>query len=232
MWAGPPGAGKTYMALIAAVRMGVPTLYVSADSDEDTMAARLAAAITKHEVHNVAETISYGLFAEEYGPVVGGLPIRFAFDPSEPSIEDIANAIEAWVEVESEPPHLIVVDNLMNMAGEGANEFELMRRNCKDLQWLARKSKACVLMLHHTSELDERHTVTAPPRSAIQYKVNQLPSVILTMANDNGRMSVAVVKNRFGPQDPKAQNPVFMEVDFTTCQVHDVRLTTELGWAA
>lgn len=230
MVAGPPGAGKTYMALIAAVRMGVPTLYVSADSDEDTMAARLAAAITKHEVHNVAETISFGLFAEEYGDRVSSLPIRFAFDPSEPSIEDIANAVEAWVEIYGEPPHLLVIDNLMNCAGDGAGEFEVMRRTCKDLQWLARKTKACVLVLHHTSELDEKNLVSAPPRSAIQYKVTQLPSVVLTMANDNGRMSVAVVKNRFGPQDPKALNPVWMDVDFTTCQVHDKRLSVELGW--
>jgi predicted ATP-dependent serine protease len=232
MWAGPPGAGKTYMALIAAVRMKVPTLYVSADSDEDTMAARLGAAITKHDVYTVAETISHGLFTEEYGPVVGDLPIRFAFDPSEPSIADIANALEAWIEVQGEPPHLVVIDNLMNMAGEGGNEFELMRRNCKDLQWLARKSKACVLVLHHTSEGDEKYLISAPPRSAIQYKVNQLPSLIMTMANDNGLMSFAVVKNRFGPQDPKALNPVLMDVDFTNCQVHDVRLNVELGWAA
>ena len=229
MWAGPPGAGKTYLALIAAIRMGVPTLYVSADSDEDTMAARAAAAITKHEVHSITETIQHGLFAEEYGTLVDALPIRFVFDPSEPSIEDIANAIEAWVEINGEPPALIFVDNLMNMAGEGGNEFEIMRRNCKDLHWLARKSKACIVVLHHTSELDKDHAVTAPPRSAIQYKVNQLPSLIMTMANDNGDMTLAVVKHRFGPQDPMAKNPVRMTIDFTNCQIHDKRVS-ELGW--
>jgi RecA-family ATPase len=209
--------------------MKVPTLYISADSDEDTMAARLAAALTKHDVHTVTETIQHGLYQDEYGALVDVLPIRFVFDPSEPSIEDIANALECWIEINGEPPHLIIIDNLMNMAGEG-NEWEAMRRNLKDLHWLARKSKACVVVLHHTSEQDKENIIGAPPRSAIQGKVSQLPSVILTMANDGGEMFVAVVKHRYGPQDPLAKNPIRMVADFTNCQIYDRRLSQELGW--
>lgn len=221
MLAGPPGAGKTVTAIVAAVRMRVPTLYISADSDEDTMAARTAAALTGHPVSVVMETIRNGLFVDEYGPRVAELPIRFVFDPSEPSIEDIAHALEAWVEIRSAPPALIVVDNLMNCRTDGDNEFAAMRQTCKDLHWLARKSQACVLVLHHTSEQNRDEIVVAPPRGAIQGKVSQLPSLILTVANDNGEMTVGVVKHRFGRQDPQAKEPLRMIADFTRCQIDD-----------
>ncbi len=48
MIAGPPGAGKTTTALIMAMNMGVRCLYISADSDEITMAARAASVVSEH----------------------------------------------------------------------------------------------------------------------------------------------------------------------------------------
>jgi len=53
MIAGPPGAGKSTVALAIAVRSGVPTLYASADSHESTMAIRslsMATGIRQSEV--------------------------------------------------------------------------------------------------------------------------------------------------------------------------------------
>lgn len=223
MLAGPPGAGKTMIALIAALRANVPCLYVSADSDEWTMAARAAAAITKHPVHIVEETIKYGMFPDEYGPQVEKLPVRFIFQPSEPSVEDLAHALTAWLEIQGHPPHLIVVDNLMNLRGEHGDEWTAMRQTCKDLHWLARMSKACVLVLHHTSEQNSSYITSAPPRGAIQGKVAQLPSLILTTANNSltGELWVAVAKNRHGVSDPHAQNPLRWIVDFIHCQIYD-----------
>jgi predicted ATP-dependent serine protease len=228
MLAGPPGSGKTMVALIAAIRMAVPTLYISADSDEDTMAARAAAAITGHPIRDVAETIQHGLFVEEYGPVVEHLPIRFVFDPSEPSIEDIAHAHTAWLEVHGTSPHLIVVDNLLNMRGEDGNEWQAMRQSCKDLQYFARKTKSAVVLLHHTSESDKDHIEAAPPRSAIQGKVSQLPAVILTVASKDSELFVAVVKNRHGAADPMARNSLRWIVDWSTCRIWDEPLSTQL----
>lgn len=221
MLAGPPGAGKTTLALIAAINMGVPTLYFSADSDENTMASRAAAAATGHQVNVISETIQHGLFGEEYADKVSELRIRFVFDPSEPSITDIAYSYSAWLEVWGTSPHLIVVDNLLNMQGDGANEWQGLRQACKDLQYFARKSKACVLLLHHTSEQDSGHIESAPPRSAIQGKVSQLPALILTMASRGGEMFVAVVKNRVGEQDPMARNPIRMVADLGRCRIWD-----------
>jgi len=221
MFAGPPGAGKSTVALIAAIKMGVPTLYVSADSDEDTMAARAAAAITGHKVRDVEATITYGLFRDEYGERLNSLPIRFVFDPSEPSIQDIGSACTAFLESWGVYPKLLVVDNLMNLAGDSDVEVQTQKQGMRHLQWLARKTRACVLVLHHTSEQDENHVQSAPPRRAIQNKVSQLPSLILTMAHKDNEMFVAVVKHRHGLDDPKAESYLRWIVDFTVCRIDD-----------
>lgn len=224
MVAGPPGAGKSVLALVASIRLaqqGVPVLYISADSNEATMAARAAACVTGHPVDDVATTIEVGLWAEEYGARMAALPIRFEYDDTDPTITDIANGLTAFLEVWGEAPHVIVLDNLMNMTSDDSNEWAGMRQAVKQLHYIARKSNACVMVLHHTSEQDSNHIRSAPPRGAIQGKVSQLPALILTIANDGGQLMVAVVKNRHGPADPGATDPVRMIVDFATCKIYD-----------
>lgn len=230
MVAGPPGAGKTLWTLVGVLNMmradmSMTCLYVSADSDEDTMAARTAAAITHHPTDNVMETIQYGLFREEYGPVVAPFPIRFEYDPPDPSIQDLGNALTAWIELWGRAPDVLVLDNLMNLASADGNEWQGMRQAVKDLHYLARKMKICVIVLHHTSEQDPSHVETAPPRGAIQGKVSQLPALIITLGNNGGELFVGVVKNRHGPSDPLAKNPFRMIVDFTNCRVWDERMS-------
>ena len=232
MFAGPPGGGKTTVALIMALRMNIPTLYVSADSDEVTMAARAASAITGHEYSAIRTTQAMGMFGETYGNALARLPIRFMFDPSEPSMEDVAHAISAYVDVFGIPPELIVIDNLMNMRhdeGGAGNEWQGMRQTIKSLHWLARKTKACVWVLHHTSEQSDSYITKAPPRPAIQGKLTQLPELVVTLANDNGVMWFGIVKYRHGPSDPMAKDPLWMTVDFSTNRLWPPGGTTREG---
>jgi RecA-family ATPase len=49
-------------------------------------------------------------------------------------------------------PTLIVVDNLMDIAIDGHEEFAGMRAVMKELKYLARDTNAAVLVLHHTQE--------------------------------------------------------------------------------
>lgn len=233
MIAGPPGAGKSMLALSAALtwaRQGVPVLYISADSNEATMASRAAACVTGHPVDTVAKTIEIGLWAEEYAPRLAELPIRFEYDDCDPTIGDIANGLTAFLEVWGTAPHVIILDNLMNMTSDDSNEWQGMRNAVKQLHYIARKSKACVVVLHHTSEQDSHFVESAPPRSAIQGKVSQLPALILTVANKGGEMFIGVVKHRHGPADVMAKDPVRMIADFTCCRIHDKSLAQEVGF--
>lgn len=224
MFAGAPGAGKTTAALIMAIRTGVPTLYFSADSDEITMAARAASVVSGHRYQNVRASQIHGLYGDLYGEKINDLPIRFVFDPSEPSMNDIGHAITAWVELWGEYPQLIVIDNLWNMSNDTGDEWSGMRQIVKSLHWLARKTKACVWLLHHTSEQNPEWISSAPPRGAIQGKLAQLPEVILTMASNEGYLWVAIVKNRHGKSDPHARSPLQMIVDFVTMRLWDERM--------
>ena len=221
MLAGPPGAGKTMLALDAALKMNVPTLYVSADSDEMTMAVRAASAVTHHNSRDVRKTMSHGMFQEVYGEALANSPIRFEFEPSNPTIQDIGHMLEAYYEVESQYPQMLVVDTLMNVEGSSENEWASIRQTAKDLHWLARKTKTCLWILHHTSEQNSDWIMKAPPRAAIQGKVSQLPAVILTAAHDQGELWVAVVKNRFGEADPGATSPLRFIADLATVRIWD-----------
>lgn len=219
MLAGAPGAGKTWMALDMAIKMGVPCLYVSADSDDVTMRIRAAAMLTGHDQLDVRKAAERGLLEEFYGPHLEKLNIRFVFDPSEPSMFDITHALEAYLEINGAYPELVVIDNIANVDAGTDNEWVGVSLTAKDFHFLARKTQACVLALHHTSEQNPNWITSAPPRSAIQGKISKYQSLILTTASVDSELFLAVVKNRFGRMDPNALEPFRFAVDFARGQI-------------
>lgn len=221
MMCGPSGAGKSFMALDAALKMDVPTLYVSCDSDEATVCVRAAASVTKHAQRDVRAAYRRGMFREVYGDALKDSNIRLEFDPPNPTMQDLAYILEAYHEAESEYPRFIVLDNVMNLEGESENEWGFLRKASKDLHWIARRTKACLLALHHTSEDKEILKFRAPPKSAIKGKITEMAPVILTVSHDGGEMWVAVVKNRFGMSDPNANDPLRFIADLSRAQIWD-----------
>lgn len=216
MFAAAPGVGKSTLALAIALKSKVPTLYISADTNAHTMAMRLASMISGKNQSDVE-----GMLSEDIGWTKAVLAksshIVWSFE-SAPTLQDISEEVQAFEELWGCPPTLIVVDNLMDVATDGGEEFASMRAIMKELKYLARATNAAVVVLHHTSEA----VVGSPcqPRSAIQGKVAQLPALICTLGTIGTSMGVAPVKNRYGKADANgtlmtwlAFNPEYMFVD-------------------
>jgi hypothetical protein len=143
-----------------------------------------------------------------------GAHIVWSFESS-PTLQDIDEEVQAFEELWGCPPVAIFVDNLMDIATDGGEEFASMRAIMKELKYLARATNAAVIILHHTSEA----VLGTPcqPRSALQGKVAQLPALICTLGVVGTSMAVAPVKNRYGRADANANlncwlsfNPEFM----------------------
>ena len=228
MVAAAPNAGKSMFALIYAVKAKVPTLFFSADTDTTTVMMRAAAHVSGHNQVNVEQNLSAN--NNHYDTSFEKLKhIKWVFD-SNPSLDDIELEIKAYVELYGLAPELIIIDNLMNVAAETDNEWAGLRAIMMELHDMARKTEACVLVLHHVSEQSEYGSPTKPPaRRAIHGKVSQLPALILTLGYDPAQaiLSVAAVKNRFGPHTADASNYATLLVNYAACQIGD---EDEFGW--
>lgn len=206
MIAGEPGAGKSALAMWYAARMNVPTLYFSADQDAHTSSTRLAALLTGQRVNDVAEGLSEGgAPAAYYESQLLDCQIEFCFDSS-PTIEDIADELDAYIEMWDSYPQVIVIDNLVNVEAETGEEFAGLTLVMKELHRLARVANACVIVVNHVREEGKAPTVPAPRRQ-IHGKVSKLPEKIWTVAYDPSEkcMKIAIVKDRTGPQDPTGE---------------------------
>ena len=228
MVAAAPNAGKSMFALVYAIKAQVPTLFFSADTDTTTVMMRAAAHVSGHSQVSVENNLAkdshyYDSRFEKLGH------IKWVFDSS-PSIDDLELEIRAYVELYGHAPELIVIDNLMNVTAETDNEWAGLRAIMMELHDMARKTEACVLVLHHVSEQSEYGSPTNPPhRRAIHGKVSQLPALILTLGYDPGQatLKVAAVKNRFGPHTADASNYAQLLVNYAACQIGD---EDQFGW--
>jgi len=222
MVAAAPNAGKSMFALIYAIKAEVPTLFFSADTDTTTVMMRAAAHISGHSQVLVEGNLSSDThYYDHHLPKLGH--IKWVFDSS-PSIDDLELEIRAYVELYGVAPELIIIDNLMNVVSETDNEWAGLRAIMMELHDMARKTEACVLVLHHVSEQSEYGSTTNPPaRRAIHGKVSQLPALILTLGYDPQQhvLRVAAVKNRFGPHTADGKDYAGLFTNYAACQIND-----------
>lgn len=209
---------KTILTLNMVRTMGIPTIYHSSDSDEFTMASRALSMMTG-ESNDQTELWVMGRQRNAADALKAMDHVRWSFHPS-PTIEHMQREADAYREVHGEYPHLTVIDILMDVDYEGAGEqnyWDLMAV----LKEMAREQETCILVVHHTSE--SAKPGAPPPRAAIMGKANQLPTLILTLWGDGdaGTISVATVKNRFGPQDASAARFFQLDVKPHLCQVEE-----------
>lgn len=215
--AGQPGAMKTLFALNLAQGTKVPTLYFSNDSDELTVSARVLARQTQTDVSEIEKRIgsdpswaSKNLSTVEH--------IRWSFHSS-PNLADIEEEMHAFEEMYGEYPALVVVDILLKVDYAEDSEHASLSRIMSYLDFLARDSGACFIVVHHTTEAERGNPCQS--RAAVLQKVNQLPVLILTVAHKNGRFYVAPVKNRYGPDDHTGNTALEFYVDASRSTIRE-----------
>lgn len=218
MIAGPPGAGKSTLALSLAVRASVPTLYISADTHSHTMSLRLLAMITnmpQGEVEPLMESDR-----EWAGQMLRSADhIYWEFD-SAPTLRDVEDSILAARERLGKDVELIVLDNAVDVTLDGQDEWGGLRTLMRELKWWARETGAAVVVCHHTSEGVPGNP--CPPRSSLHGKVAQTPSLILTVHGQIASMGVCAVKNRYGPADATGASPVWLSYEPASMQILDL----------
>lgn len=220
MIAGPPGSMKTTFMLNVVDSMGpdVPTLYHSSDSDDFTVAMRVHSmrtgiTIDESELLILTDPNAAQKALKEFSHV------KWSFHAA-PTLDHMWKEAEAFREVHGTYPFHTIIDILMDVDYEGAGEqnyWALMA----ELKVLARDQQTSLTIVHHTSEAAKGGT--PPPRAAIMGKANQLPTTILTLWGDahTGELDVAVVKNRFGPQDAMAKKFFRMKADPAVCKIEE-----------
>ena len=230
MIAGQPNAGKSLLALYMAVHMKVPTLYISADTDGYTTAIRSAAMVTGHRVSSVEEAFATGTGQDFYGTELESIKhLQFDFAPS-PTLDEIDLAIRAYAEAYGEYPHMIIVDNAMNVVSLHNDEWSGLREIAKAMHHIARETQAAVMLLHHTTENEGRPDIP-PARKAIQGKIAQLPEMILTVAlvPFTGEFRVACVKNRFAKNSADGSQYVTLWSDASRMTLYPDRAALSIG---
>lgn len=196
--AGQPGAGKSALALAVALNSGARTLYVSADSSDNTQLNRALSALTGY-TQGVAEDEA-ARDPDWAADKLQSLNIAWSFDSS-PTIETIAQEIRAYTEVMGEPPALIIIDSLYDIGDGLENPWAGLLDSIRQLKRIAQQADAAVLVLHHTSEQKEyANDGKCPSLSSLQGKIGPLPALVLTLKNieEQRALAVAVVKNRHG----------------------------------
>lgn len=227
-----PGTGKSLFALNLALFGNIPVMYFSADSNAATQLTRATAILTGDNVRDVKRK----LLADEFDEYMGYLNkrwwIRFDYD-ARPTLKDIESRLRAYFEVFGMFPHLIVVDNITNVAGDNpagdAESFTFgLEAMCEYMSDMARYTGAHVLSLHHVTG-EHSDGLNPIPLSGVKGKIGRVPNVILTLFKEidgmDGRIiHASPVKNREGFEDSSGQTFSSYEFNSTNMRLTDLAL--------
>lgn len=219
-----PGIGKSAFALNLAIKAKVPGIYLSADSDSSTQYARAAALMTGHRVADIQAQMDRNQVTE-YDRALARLTwLRFDFE-AVPTLGSIEEIITAYGHAYYRYPELFILDNLSNVSPEtGRETFQALDDTLVFLQDFARKTRACVVVLHHLTGAYEDGTGPAP-LSGLRGKVSKIPELVLNLYKESDQfgetLGVAIVKNRNGLAAPDGSMTVTLAADLDRMSISD-----------
>ena len=199
LWIAAPGVGKSIVALHWVLRSGVPSLYVSADTDRSDQADRAMTILSGASMSEVRED------PERYQHYLTLIPrdCRFEFD-SAPEPEHLLEMTKAYKMVMGYYPKLIIVDTLGKIWTDAGEETASNKAAAEHCQLMARKTGAHVAALHHATKGYDAGNVPIP-MNGVMSGVTKIPEQVVSMwRDDTGNIAFCPLKNRSGPMDPTA----------------------------
>lgn len=230
MIASGPGVGKSALALLMAIRSDAKGIYMSADSDPSTQYSRSVAILTGDQVSGVQQEMEKNNVSK-FNEVLAQIGhLRFDFDAG-PTLADIEEVVYCYGILHGRWPEILVLDNLSNAVDEtGGDGFVALENILSFLHEMARKTNACVIVLHHlTGEWEDG--INPAPLSGLRGKVSKLPELILTLyrkVDPDGfgaeQLGIAVVKNRNGKASAAGRMVLVLDMDLETMSIEDVEM--------
>ena len=199
------GGGKSALATHIAVHSSpkIPTLYLSADSDKVTLGTRIASSVMDLYLNDVESLLREG-DPDTWTILQQSTNHIWFYWESCPSMTDIYEEIEAYAYVTGAWPHLIVIDNLINIDPQGEaghiQKDSVMHR----LQELANVTNSHVMVLHHVT--GEYENGDQPiPKNGLLDKVAKRPRLVVTLFKVTDHLlGVRIVKNTTGKAEADA----------------------------
>lgn len=223
LWVAGSGVGKSQLLANIAQRGGFPVSYWSADTDQYVATIRTLALWMGRSTRDVEQMWLDPAWAGHIKTALAkGSHIEWIFtSPITPRL--VRERMFAFAEKHGQYPHLFVVDNLSNTVEDLNNEFSEQKQVMTSMQQLARETGAHIAMLSHAKGEYEGGTKPIPRAGALN-NLFKLPELGVTLYKaDENTLAVAVVKNRDGRDDPRAERAVRLPIDFSQATVK--------GWA-
>ena len=202
--AGQPGSGKSLFSTWLANQWDLPTLVFSMDTSQVDTTTRVGAMRC-----NMTDSAVKAAF-EDDGPEAMWIEeelskslIDCSWDDS-PVLDDFLLQLQAYVEAHDHYPSILLVDNLIDIDTEGADEYSFWNQALLWFKSLARETGMTIFVVHHARELDKADYPA--PRKDFAGKPGRTPELMLSVSmTADSLWRVSVVKNRTGPQDAQAR---------------------------
>lgn len=221
-----PGAGKSALTLTLVVKSGASCLYFSADSDAFVQLSRALSIITGEPLEDTYQAVRDNTLTH-YESALSRVPVRFNFDAN-PSLEDIENNVEAFLEIYGEYPQIIVVDNITNCRTGGANDedpFSGLESLMDYLHTMARATGSCVFGLHHVTG-GYNNSDRPIPLTGVKGQIARVPEMVLTLHKPTpDHICVSKVKDRGGKVDTSGWTFTSLGFDGSRMQITDIPIS-------
>lgn len=240
---GPPGIGKTALAIQTATHCGCPSLFVSCECDLVDVVRRVLASVTGRKPMDLQRGKVDGeeagrLFSEPDEMFPNFTMVDGTMEPVCP--EELEELIEAMKFGRPSEYYLVVIDSIQSWANAAYDtdegEYIKIGRAMDHLHAIAYKHKVTILILCEQNRASRKGEVDVLSAGAGSRKLEYVPEVVVllsTVKDPENRIdkmvevNVEVAKNRSGPRGL----PFRVLFDGPRYMFHDHGQDTEVGKA-